>query len=185
MAPDGAGDVGTGPVYHRRPRPNLSHEMPVVTLPSEPSAVGARPGLRELRAAPAGMPDPDRRPPVEAESGDPFSTLHVLDLVARIERGRPARLDDLVDRLNATWLDWLFTRAVVVDVLVALQANWMSDYRNASGIVLDDGPTGPTVTIEDSSRVDPWIVRQAVREAAACDEALRAFARRDRPGDEA
>jgi len=131
------------------------------------------------------MPDPDRRPPVHAESGDPFSTLRVLDLVARIERGRPTRLDDLVDRLNATWLDWLFTRAVVIDALVALQANWMADYRNASGIVLEDGPIGAMVTIEDSSRVDPWIVLQAHREAAACDEALRAFARRDRPADEA
>jgi hypothetical protein len=131
------------------------------------------------------MPDPDRRPPVEAESGHTLSTQRVLDLVARIERRPPARIDDLVDRLNATWLDWLFTRSVVIDALVALQANWMADYRNANGIVLDDGPTGPTVTLEDSSRVDPWIVRQAQREAAACDESLRAFARRDRPGDTA
>jgi hypothetical protein len=127
------------------------------------------------------MPDADRRPPTIAESGDPFSALRVLDLVARVERGRPIRLDDLVDRLNADWLDWLFTRRVVADVLVALQANWMADYRNASGIVLEDGPTGPTIAIEDSTRVDPWIVGQARREAAACDEALREFARRDRP----
>jgi hypothetical protein len=153
--------------------------MPVVTQPR------AQAGLRDLRAAPPGMPDPDRRPPVQAESRDPFSTVRVLDLVARMERGVPIRLDDLVDRLNATWLDWLFTRAVVADTLVALQANWMADYRNASGIVLDDGPTGPTVTLEDSSRVDPWIVRQAQREGAACDEALRDFARRDRPSGDA
>jgi hypothetical protein len=130
------------------------------------------------------MPDADRHPPITAESDDPFSALHVLDLVARIERGRPIRLDDLVDRLNATWLDWLFTRAVVADVLVRLQANWMTDYRNASGIVIEDGPLGATVAIEDTTRVDPWIVRQAQREAAACDEALRRFARRDRPFDE-
>ena len=117
--PMAKGDSSTGPVYHRRPRPNLSHEMPVVTLPSDPSAAGARPGLRGLRPAPTGMPDPDRRPPVEAASGDPFSAVRVLDLVARLERGRATRLDDLVDRLNATWLDWLFTRAVVIDVLVA------------------------------------------------------------------
>ena len=31
----------------------------------------------------------------------------------------------------------------------------MADYRNSSGIVIEDGPTGPTLTIEDSSRVDP------------------------------
>ena len=129
------------------------------------------------------MPDAHRTPPTYAESGDPFSALRVLDVVARLERGRAVRLDDIVDRLNATWLDWLFSRAVVADVLVALQANWMTDYRNASGIVLEDGPTGPVVTIEDSTRVDPWIVRQAQREAAACDEALRAFAKRDRPFD--
>ena len=39
----------------------------------------------------------------------------------------------------------------------------MADYRNTSGIELEDGPYGATVTIEDSSRVDPWIVRQAQR----------------------
>ena len=44
----------------------------------------------------------------------------------------------------------------------------MADYRNSSGIVLEDGPSGPLVTLEDSSRVDPWIVGQAQREAAAC-----------------
>ena len=53
----------------------------------------------------------------------------------------------------------------MTDALVALQSNWLSDYRNASGIVLVDGIHGPTVTIEDSSRVDPWIVRQALRAA--------------------
>jgi hypothetical protein len=84
-----------------------------------------------------------------------------------------------VDRLNATHLDWLFTRTVVADMLVALQSNWMADYRNASGIVLGDGPYGPTVTLEDSSRVDPWIVGQALREADECRRRLDAFARRD------
>jgi hypothetical protein len=65
-------------------------------------------------------------------------------------------------------------------VLITLQANWMADYRNSSGIVLDDGPAGTTVLLEDSSRVDPWLVRQAQREAAGCREALDDFARRDR-----
>jgi hypothetical protein len=136
------------------------------------------PGLR-LRPAPAGLPATDLAPPVVAESGDPFAVLRVLELVARIERGTPVRLDAIVDALNARHLDWLFDRAVVADALVALQANWMADYRNASGIVLDDGAQGPTVTIEDSTRVDPWIVRQAQRAAAACREALAEFARRD------
>jgi hypothetical protein len=95
-------------------------------------------------------------------------------------RGRPMAIDALVAHLNATHLDWLFTREVVVSVLVALQANWMADYRNTSGIVLDDGPAGATVELEDSARVDPWLVRRALREAANCREALDEFARRDR-----
>jgi hypothetical protein len=143
-----------------------------VPLTAEPGLIGSRP-------APGGMPDVRIQPPTIAESGDPFSSLRIIDLVARIDRGRPVRIDDLVDRLNATHLDWLFTRSVVVDTLVTLQANWMADYRNASGIVLEDGPAGPELTLEDSSRVDPWIVRQAQEAAAACHRALDAFARRD------
>ncbi len=144
-------------------------------------SVTAAPGVVGSRPAPAGLPDARIQPPTIAESGDPFSALRVIEVVARMDRGRPVRVDDLVDRLNAVHLDWLFTRAVVTDALVALQANWMTDYRNASGIVLEDGPYGPTVTLEDSSRVDPWIVRQAQREAAECRRRLDEFARRDRP----
>jgi hypothetical protein len=140
----------------------------------DPSGVGPR-------VLPAGFPEERPSPPVIAESGDPFAALRVIDGVARMERGRPVRIDDLVDRLNAANLDWLFTRRVVVDVLVALQANWMADYRNASGIVLDDGERGAVVTLEDTFRVDPWIVQQAQREVSACREALDAFARRDDP----
>jgi hypothetical protein len=127
------------------------------------------------------MPDPAITPPTIAESGDPFTAVRVIDLLARIERGRPTRVADVVERLDATYLDWLFSAAVVTDVALQLQANWMADYRNGSGIVVDDGPYGPTITIEDSSRVDPWIVRQARREAASCTERLAEFSRRDRP----
>ncbi len=141
-------------------------------MSSDPGAIGRRP-------LPDGFPTDLARPPVIAESGDPFATLRVIDAVARMDRGRPIRVDDIVDRLNATHLDWLFTRRVVVDALVALQANWLTDYRNASGIVLEDGERGPTVTLEDTSRVDPWIVGQARREERACREALDEFARRD------
>ena len=142
------------------------------------------PGLGPLRDAPAGLPAPTLNPPVVAETGDPFSTHRVLALLARIERGRPVRLADIADRLNATYLDWLFPATVVADVAVALQSNWLADYRNSSGIVLADGPYGPTIEIEDSSRVDPWIVRQAEREAAACRERLATFSRLDRPTGE-
>jgi hypothetical protein len=123
-------------------------------------------------------------PPVIAESGDPFTALRIVDLVARLERGRSISLAAIVDRLNATYLDWLFEARVVADALVQLQSNWLADYRNASGIVLDEGPSGATLTIEDSTRVDPWIARQAGRLAADCREALAAFSRRDRRAGE-
>jgi hypothetical protein len=138
-------------------------------------------GLGPLRPAPAGLPDPAIDPPNVGESGDPFTAIRVIDLLARIERGRPVRLADLADRLNASYLDWLFPVAVIADVALQLQANWMTDYRNSSGIVVEDGSSGPVLTIEDSSRVDPWIVRQAQRVAADCTERLAEFSRRDRP----
>ena len=140
----------------------------------------ATPGLGPLRPAPTGLPDPNIQPPTIAESGDPFTALRVIDLLACLERGVPVRLVDIADRLNATYGDWLFPTEAVTDVVLQLHATWMADYRNSSGIVVDDGAYGATVTIEDSSRVDPWIVRQAGREAAACREALAAFSRRDR-----
>jgi hypothetical protein len=136
-------------------------------------------GLGPLRQAPDGLPDPAISPPVIAEADDPFTAIRIIDLVARLERGRPIRLSDVVDRLNATWLDWLFTVPVVADVVVQLQSNWMSDYRNGSGIVVEDGPLGPTLALEDSSRVDPWIVRQAQREAVSCTRRLAEFSRRE------
>ncbi len=138
-------------------------------------------GIGPLRAAPAGLPDPAITPPTIAESGDPFTAVRVIDLLARLERGRPVRVADIVERLDAVYLDWLFSPAVVADVALQLQANWMTDYRNSSGIVLEEGPYGASITIEDSSRVDPWIVRQAQREAASCTERLAEFSRRDRP----
>jgi hypothetical protein len=147
-------------------------------------APGATPGLGALRPPPPGLPDASVQPPNVAESGDPFAGLRVLDLLARIERGRPTRIADIVDRLNATHVDWMFDSGVVIDVVLQLQANWMSDYRNASGIVIDDGPYGATVEIEDSTRVDSWIVRQAQREAAACRDRLAEFSRRDRVSPE-
>jgi len=137
-------------------------------------------GIGELRPAPADLPDPAIAPPVVAESGDPFAAVRVTALIARIERGRPVRLAAIVDRLNATWVDWLFSERVVGDAIIQLAANWAADYRTTAGIVVDGGPLGATVTIEDSSRVDPWIVRQAQRQADACREALLDFSRRER-----
>ena len=150
-------------------------------MPADSSTMTVTPGLGALRAAPPGLPDADLAPPVVAESGDPFTTLRVIHLLARIERGRPIRIADVVDQLNASHLDWIFSGQVVADVAVGLQANWMADYRNGSGIVLEEGPYGATIQIEDSSRVDPWIARQAQREATRCTERLSEFSRRDRP----
>lgn len=138
------------------------------------------PTLGDLRPAPPGMPAADLAPPVIAELADPFTNLRVIDLVARLPRGRAIDLSAIVDRLNAIHLDWLFEARVVADAVLQLQANWFADYRNQTGIVLDESPTGVTVTIEDSTRVDPWIARQAQRLAGACREALDEFSRRDR-----
>jgi hypothetical protein len=128
--------------------------------------------LREV----AGLPDPNLQPPQVAENGDPFADLRVIHLLARIPRGTPVRLRDLVERLNADYVDWSFTRPVVAAALLQLQVNWMSDYRTAEGIVIGTDAAGETVTIEESNRVDPWIVRQVERLAAECRRRLHAFA---------
>lgn len=129
-----------------------------------------------LREVP-GLPDPDVRPPTVAEAGDPFAALRVAHLVARIPRGEPIRLRDLVDRLNADYLDWSFSRSVVAAVVVQLQSNWTADFRSQQGFELADGPAGDELTIEDSLRVESWLVRQVERLAADCRERLLAFAR--------
>ncbi len=125
----------------------------------------------------AGLPSADLRPPIVAEPGDPFAALRVAHLLARIERGAPVRLRDIVDRLNADYLDWSFTRQVVVTVAVQLQANWVADFRTSAGFDLTEGPHGEEIVIEDSARAEPWLVRQVERLAAECHERLRAFAR--------
>ena len=103
------------------------------------------------------------------QSGDPFALVRVIDLVARLERGRPILIDDLVAALNGAHLDWLFSRSVVADALIALQANWIADYRNVGGFELGQNEYGDTLTVEDSPRVDPSIggSRRAV---AACQD---------------
>ncbi len=124
-----------------------------------------------------GLPDPDIAPPVVAESGDPFAALRIVHLLAQIPRGEPVRLRDVVDALNARWLGWSFDRQVVTDAIVQLQANWVSDYRTVEGIRLERDAYGDTVRIEDSSRVDPWMVLQAGALANSCRARLRDFAR--------
>jgi hypothetical protein len=147
--------------------------------PSADSVASLSASAFVLRPAPAGMPETLLAPPVIAEAGDPFALVRILNLLARIPRGRLLRLDDVTAHLNARHLDWLFRQDVVLAACVALQSNWFADYRNQSGIVLEQGDRGVTITIEDSSRVDPWLVRQAQRAAAECRTALAEFARAD------
>ena len=130
----------------------------------------------ELRSV-VGLPDPGIQPPVVAQSGDPFAALRVAHLFARLPRGVPVRLTDVVDTLNAAYLDWSFSRAVVAAVAVQLQSNWIADFRTSLGFELREGDRGDELVIEDSTRVEPWLVRQVERLALECREALRAFAR--------
>jgi hypothetical protein len=128
-----------------------------------------------LRDIPS-LPEPDPRPPVNAEVGDPFAALRIVHLLARIPRGEAVRVRELVDRLHVEHPDWRFDMLVVTDSIIQLQANWMSDYRNADGIVLAADAGDPAVRIEDSIRVDPWMIAQVGRLLDHCHAALRAFA---------
>jgi hypothetical protein len=132
--------------------------------------------MLSLRAVP-GLPEASLRPPVVAEPGDPFAALRIVHLLARVPRGVPVRVRDVVDALNAAWLDWSFDRRVVTDAIVQLQANWMADYRTVDGIRLGSDAYGPTVAIEDSGRVDPWMVLQVQALIEQCHARLRDFAR--------
>jgi hypothetical protein len=129
-------------------------------------------GLRQI----PDLPSADIQPPIIAELGDPFAELRVVHLIARLPLGVSVRVRDLVDELNREYVDWSFSRPVVIGAIVQLQANWMADYRNSDGIELTEGHAGPELRIEDSPRVDPWMVRQVDRLACACTERLRAFA---------
>ncbi len=94
----------------------------------------------------------------------------------------PVRVADVAAALDRRYPDWVFSPAVVTHVALQLQSNWMADYRNVSGIVLEDSPYGATIAIEDSSRVDPWFVQQARQLADACSVALIEFSKRDWTG---
>ena len=90
-----------------------------------------------------GLADPHLQPPQVAEVRDPFADLRVVHLLARAPRGVPLRMRDLVDQLNAEYVDWSFSRPVVAAAILQLQANWLSDYRNSDGIAFDEDATGP------------------------------------------
>lgn len=136
----------------------------------------------ELRPG-VGLPDPNIVPPVVAESGDPFAGLRIAHLIARLPRGEAVRLRDVVDRLNADYLDWSFARPVVAAVAVQLAANWQSDFRTSIGFELMTGDRGDELKIEDSARAETWLIGQVERYVAECRARLASFAREegDRP----
>ena len=123
------------------------------------------------------LPDPNVNPPVVAESGDPFAGLRVAHLIARLPRGEAVRLRDIVDRLNAEYLDWSFGRPVVAAVCVQLQANWQADFRTGAGFDVGEGAHGDELLIEDTGRAETWLARQVERYAAECRARLREFAK--------
>lgn len=127
----------------------------------------------------AGLPDPAVAPPVVAESGDPFAGLRVAHLIARLPRGESVRLADVVDRLNAEYLDWSFSRNVVATVAVQLAANWQADFRSSVGFELAGGDRGDELRIEDTPRAATWLRGQVERYAAECRLRLQAFARHE------
>lgn len=117
-----------------------------------------------------------------AASGDPFASLRVTHMLARVPRGTPVRVRDIVDQLNHDYLDWSFSRSVVAAVAVQLQSNWVADFRTSTGFEIVDGERGAELIIEDSSRAGPWLLRQTERLAAECREQLQAFARNEGDG---
>jgi hypothetical protein len=127
----------------------------------------------------AGLPDPNIAPPTVAESGDPFAGLRVAHLIARLPRGEWVRLRDMVDRLNADYLDWSFARPVVAAVAVQLAANWQADFRTGQGFEVSSGERGDELRIEDSARAQSWLIGQVERYAAECRSRLERFAREE------
>lgn len=123
------------------------------------------------------LPDPNLHPPTVADSGDPFSALRIVHLMARLPRGERIPVREIVARLNAEFLDWAFSPRVVADAVAQIQVNWIADYRTIEGIRLEDDPSGAWLEIEDSARSGPWLVEQAHRLAGECRAQLQEFAR--------
>jgi hypothetical protein len=125
--------------------------------------------------APAGMPDPVMVPPQIARSGDPFAALRLVHFVSRLRRNETLQLRDVVNALNATYLDWYFSEKVVLAELVQLQANWSISFHGEDRIVLDRNERGHTLLVTDSTKMSSFLVNEARRLSDACEEELRRF----------
>jgi hypothetical protein len=134
---------------------------------------GSTPAL--VGPAPDGMPDPRVVPPQLARSGDPFAALRVVHFVSRLRRNETLQLRDVVNALNAEFLDWYFSEKVVLAELVQLQANWAISFHGDDRIVLDRNERGHTLIITDSTKMSSFLVGEARRLSAACAEELRRF----------
>ena len=121
------------------------------------------------------MPDPDLTPPQIARSGDPFASLRIVHFVSCLQRNETLQLRDVVAALNATYLDWFFSEKVMLAELVQLQSNWGISFHGDDRIVLDRNARGHTLLIIDSTKMSTFLVNEARRLAAACDEELRRF----------
>jgi len=122
------------------------------------------------------MPETDLNPPQIARVGDPFATLRLVAFVTRLRRNETLQLRDVVAALNAAYLDWYFPEKVALAGLVQLQANWSISFHGEDRIVLDRNERGNTLLIVDSTKMTPFLVAQANRLRAECDEELRRFA---------
>lgn len=126
--------------------------------------------------APDMMPDPNVSPPQIARVGDPFAALRVVHFLSRLRRNERHQLADVVGSLNAAFLDWSFSQKVVLAEIVQLQANWGVSFHGDDRIVLDRNERGHTLLIIDSTKMTTFLVAEARRLAADCDEELRRFA---------
>jgi hypothetical protein len=139
---------------------------PELTDPGATLAVGP---------APEGMPDPDLVPPQIARAGDPFSALRIVHFLSRLPRNVTLQVRDVVVALNAAYLDWAFAEKVVLAELVQLQANWAISFHGEDRIVLDRNERGHSLLIVDSQKMSAFLVGEAKRLIAVCEQQQREF----------
>ena len=141
-------------------------------------------GLGPLRPAPPGLPDPSIRPPIDGRVRRPVHGRSASSTCWPASSA-PDRSSSATSPTGSTptHLDWLFPRAVVADVVVQLQANWMTDYRNT---LAASWSRTARMARRSPSRTAPGSIRGSCARPSArprrCRERLAEFSRRDRVG---